>query len=149
MNDLTTTPTSDAPITLAVQIDQRRAQLLWQNASPVAGFDLADRFELVDSDDCSVLHEAAAWVDGMVMWCEGTLEAIMLTAYEDEQRVHSPPSVGPDLRVGLVQRLRSPHVTSRRLLIRHLGPRGSSRAPAIGGGEERVALLPTVHGCTP
>lgn len=81
MNDLTTT-TPDAPIALAVQIDHRRAQLLWQTASPVAGFDLTHRFELVEGDDSSVLHEAAAWVNGMVMWCEGTLEAITLTAYE-------------------------------------------------------------------
>jgi hypothetical protein len=46
------------------------------------GFQQHPRFEAIDSDDCSALHDADAWADGMLMWCAGALEAITLATYE-------------------------------------------------------------------
>lgn len=50
MSDLTTSRNPAKPITLAVRIDARRAQLLWHNASPTATMDFEDRFESLDGD---------------------------------------------------------------------------------------------------
>lgn len=85
MNDSSTITTHDAPITLSIRIDARRAQMLWHNASPAASLasDFDDRFESLDSDDRTA-HDAHAWAVGTVMWCDGALEAITLADFEED-----------------------------------------------------------------
>jgi hypothetical protein len=82
MIDLTTITSRAEPITLAVRIDERRAQMLWHNAAPAATMDFEDRFESLEGDGGTYVHDSRAWADGMVMWCDGALEAITLADYE-------------------------------------------------------------------
>jgi hypothetical protein len=82
MHISTTNTTPEVPMTLAVRIDARRAQLLWNNASPVAGFPFDDRFEVLDTDGVTYVHDARGWDDGIIMWCDGALEAMTLADYE-------------------------------------------------------------------
>lgn len=75
-------PRLDQPITLTVRIDARRAERLWHAAMAAANLDFEDRFETVEGDAGTYVHDANAWADGMVMWCDGALEAFTLADYE-------------------------------------------------------------------
>lgn len=43
---------------------------------------LARRFESLDGDEGIYDHDADGWTEGMVMWCGGALEAMILADYE-------------------------------------------------------------------
>lgn len=82
MPNSTTITIPDELTTLKVRIDERRAQLLYSNASPAAGFPFDDRFEPLDSDERSYMHDPRVWDAGSIMWCDGALEAMTLADYE-------------------------------------------------------------------
>jgi hypothetical protein len=83
MNNTTTIARPNEPVTLTIRLDARRAQLLWENASPAEYFEFENRFEDVEGDDGGIsMYDSDAWSVGTVMWCGGVLEAMALCDYE-------------------------------------------------------------------
>ena len=78
--NMTSTDGHRHTVNLCVPIDEKRANLLYDNAGNAADIDHpAARFSPLIGDD---IGHPSVWAEGTLFWCQRSLEAIVLAAYE-------------------------------------------------------------------